>query len=184
MWRVTRASRRSGGAVAALSLLVALRPAEGEAPRFADIAALLVKSAPFVEWPPAVFVSANSPVTICVMADDPLAPLLRRAANGRKDGNRPFVVRRIRPDESAGACEIFYFEPDSPTGVAIAAALRNRPVLTATSAGNDTSVPAMIVFAVDHGRVRFDIDNAAALRARVEIGSNLLALARNMSRAP
>jgi hypothetical protein len=137
-----------------------------------------------VEWPPASFPSPNSPVTICVLDDDPIAPLLQRAANGLKDGNRALVVQRIGPDGTAEGCDIFYFEPDSQPGAAIAAGLRNRPVLTATSASGGAPAPAIVTFAVDENRVRFDIDNPAALKSGLEIDSSLLALARNVRRTP
>jgi hypothetical protein len=39
----------------------------------------------------------------------------------------------------------------------------------------------MVVFVVDHDRVRFDIDDATAVRARLGISSKLLALARDVN---
>lgn len=176
--------RLSGVAIAILSLVAGLSQARSAPLGLAVKATFLVKFAPFVEWPPAAFASADSPVTICVMADDPLAPLLDEAVNGEKDGNRPITAKRIAPNETADGCEIFYFEPDSEAGAAVAAGLHNRPVLTATSEVNTAPAAAMVVFVLDQNRLRFDIDNAAATRAGLEIGSNLLALARNVTRAP
>ncbi|HEY3777536.1 MAG TPA: YfiR family protein [Rhizomicrobium sp.] len=144
----------------------------------------LVKFAPFVDWPAAVFSTPDSPVTICVMDDDPLAPLVQQAASGQKAGNRALAVQRISPNGSADGCQIFYFEPDSQAGADIAEALRNRPVLTVTSSDSDVPKPAIITFSVDQNRVRFDIDNIAAAHAGLEIGSSLLALARNVKRVP
>lgn len=173
------------GAIALFALLVGLCEAHAAPPlELAVKATFLVKFAPFVEWPPPVFSAPDSPVTFCVMADDPLAPLIEQAASGQKDGNRALAVQRIGPDGSANGCQVFYFEPDSQAGATIAGMLRNRPVLTATSAGGGSPAPAIVIFAVDGNRVRFDIDNMAAAHAGLDIGSNLLALARNVKQAP
>lgn len=170
--------------IAALALVAGLSQARSAPLELAVKATFLVKFAPFVDWPSAAFASADTPVTICVMTDDPLAPLLDEAVTGEKDGNRPIVAKRIAPDGTALGCHIFYFEPDSQAGATIAAGLRNRPVLTATSESNAPPPQAMVTFVADRNRVSFDIDNTAVSRAGLAIGSSLLALARNVTRAP
>jgi len=54
-------------------------------------------------------------------------------------------------------------------------------VLTVSRSNTAAYQTAMIVFTVDHGRVRFDIDDASAVGSRLAISSKLLALARNVT---
>lgn len=144
----------------------------------------LERFAPFIEWPSTSFATADASLTICVLANDPLAPLLEQAAAGQKDGSRLIIVRRLGQTDSAAQCQIFYFEPDDPVGKQIAENLQNHPVLTVTSAAAEQQTPAIITFVIDQNRVRFDIDNTAASHAGLNIGSNLLALARTVRRTP
>lgn len=171
----------------ALFLLMSLNfvPQAGAEPlELAIKATYLDKFVPFVEWPAATFAAADTPVAICVLASDPLAPLLEQTAVGQKDGNRPIVVRRLAQTDTASGCQILYYEPDDPAGTQIAQGVQNHPVLTVTSSGTEQASPAMITFVIDQNRVRFDIDDAAAAHAGLDIGSGLLALARTVKRAP
>ena len=146
-------------------------------------ATYLYKFAPFVDWPPRLFPSPDTPLNICVLQDDPLGPLLEQAANGQRDGTRPISVHRLAPTDSGEGCHIFYFQYDSSAGSQIAQKLRTQPVLTVT---NSDKAPgsAIVAFVVENGHVRFDIDNAAASRVGLQVSSNLLALARSVVRSP
>jgi hypothetical protein len=167
-----------------LFLLCTARSVLAEPLERAIEATYLPKFAPFVEWPPSSFAAPESPLTICLLANDPLAPLVELAVTGQKDGSRPIVVRRLAPAESAAGCHILYFEPGDAAAAQLAASVQNRPVLTVTSSGQNPASHAMIIFVIDEDRVRFDIDDALAAHTGLDISSNLLALARNVRPAP
>lgn len=172
------------GALLLLASLNVTSRASAEPLELAIKATYLDKFVPFVEWPAATFAAPDTPLTICVLANDPLTPLLEQTTLGQKDGNRSVVVRRLVQTDAATGCQIFYYEPDDPAGTQIVQGIQNRPVLTVTSSGTEPASPAMITFVIDQNRVRFDIDDAAATRAGLDIGSGLLALARTVKRAP
>jgi uncharacterized protein DUF4154 len=145
-------------------------------------AAYLPKFAPFVEWPPSAFVGPTSPLTICVMANDPVAPVLEQVIIGQKDGNRPIEIRTLAETDSPDGCHILYFEPDDLAGAKIAEGATSHPTLTISGPGPASH--AMVTLVIDGNRMRFDIDDAMAARAGLDIGSGLLALARKVTRAP
>jgi hypothetical protein len=173
-------------AVGVAPVLAATAGASGAAPSLepAIEATYLYKFAPFVEWPPSAFSAPDSPLTICVPADDPLAGLLAHAADGQKDGDRPIAVRALGAADSAAGCHVLYLGSGNQAAAQLAQTVQDHPVLTVANSAGDPSIHAMIVFVVDNNRVRFDIDDAAAARAGVAISSNLLALARNVKPAP
>jgi hypothetical protein len=156
--------------------------AVGEPLALAIKASYLPKFAPFVEWPPSAFVGPASPLTICVMANDPVAPLLEQAVTGRKDGDRPIEIRPLAQTDSADGCHILYFEPGDMAGAQIADSAKNHAILTVSGPGPASH--AMITLVIDENRMRFDIDDAMAAHAGLDIGSGLLALARKVTRAP
>lgn len=177
---------RAGLGAAAIAFGLGASPATAAPPPLdlAIKAAYLTKFPPFVDWPAGAFAGPDSPLTICVLAGDPLAPLVGQAASGQMDGSRPIAVRQLAPAEAPDGCQVFYFEPDNPAAVEMAQSLQKRPVLTVTSAGNDLPVHPTIVFVIDDKRMRFDVDEPAAAQSGLTISSNLLALARNVKRAP
>lgn len=144
----------------------------------------LTRLAPFVDWPVDAFSSGESPLVICAVGTDPLARPLARVAHSRGNGKRPIRVRVVGAYDALDKCHILYLGAAGDSAIRFARAVRYRPVLTVARSNGDRNQPAMIIFAVDRGRVRFDIDDAGAARARLAISSKLLALARNVTPAP
>ncbi|MDP3853061.1 YfiR family protein [Phenylobacterium sp.] len=140
-------------------------------------ATYLYKFAPFVRWPASAFPSPSSPFYLCVLGNDPFGAVLNQAVSGQQLDGRPMAVRRLRGGEGGGGCHILYL--GDAGGRSTAEALRNAkgaPVLTV--ADQNQAVPgAVIQFMVRNGRVRFDIDPAAAAANGVTISSKLLSLA-------
>lgn len=137
---------------------------------YAVKAAYLVKIAPFVEWPSSAFSSPSAPLSICVMGADPFGNLLRRAAQGQKDGDHPIDVERIEvPDPG---CRIVYLGASQDQ--AYLRAFAGRPVLTVTDGAGR---PGIVNFVLVDGHVRFEIDEDAARASGLAISSKLLSLA-------
>ncbi len=135
----------------------------------------LVRFAVFVEWPSRAFASPEAPVVICVTGRDPFGAALTDAAGAHTAGGRPIVPRALRDADRVAGCHMVYVGAATP-GDIIAAVERTRGVLMIT----DQAVSAgrgAIHFAVVSGRVRFHIDNDAAIRAGLNISSRLLSLA-------
>lgn len=165
--------RQTVAAVALLLALGAMAPARTQSLEYQVKANYLVRFAAFIDWPPAAFASAGAPLTICVAGRDPFGRALDEAAAAQTAHGRRLAVRRIGERPEAAGCHILY------RGRGTAAAL---PDSAATLVVSDSAVSAArgtIHFVISGNRVRFQIDRAAAERAKLAISSRLLALAVN-----
>lgn len=147
-------------------------------------AAYLPRLAPFIEWPIDAFATPDSPLVICILASDPMTGRVAKVARSQKDGRRPIALRVIASPDRVRECHIIYLGPSDDSAARVTEMVRDRPVLTVWRSRPGESKSAMVAFVVDHDRVRFDIDAATAVRARLSISSKLLALARDVHRAP
>ncbi len=137
-------------------------------------ASYVYKFAPFIDWPSA----STSALVICVQGDDGFAGMVQRAVMGQQLGGRPYEVRRlVRVDAGAG-CQIAYLA-GSPVQSRTEAlkALERTSALTITDEAHGVGAKGIVHLLVSDGRVRFDIDNAAAGREGLTISSKLLSLA-------
>lgn len=140
-------------------------------------ATYLYKLAPFVNWPPTAFTAPDAPLRICVVGDDPFDDYLDRAVAGRRFGTHPFQVRRLDVLPTTADCQIVFVSHLSSQNVAQALhALDGKPVLTVVDS-RASAQGGIVQFVMDRGRVRFDIDVAAAARNHLTINSKLLSLA-------
>jgi hypothetical protein len=154
---------------------VAAAPAESL--EYAVKATFLYKFAGFVEWPAAAFESASSPVTLCVIGNDPVASVVDNAAAGQQIGERRLAVRHLQAPTGVSGCHILYIA-NNVSGTDAQNAVRGMPVLTVTDGASIAGAPGIVSFVVQDNRVRFDIDDAAAAQNGLTISSKLLSLAR------
>jgi hypothetical protein len=142
-------------------------------------ATFLYKFAPFVGWPPEAFASDAAPLRLCVGGDDPFGDLLDRSVAGQRVAGRSFEVARLTSLQQVGACRILFAAGSVALPVAdLLQEANGSPVLTVTDAATAPGEPRGIIhFEIQAGRVRFDIDQAAAAANHLEISSKLLALA-------
>ena len=151
---------------------------------YAVKATYLYKLAPFVNWPPDEFASADAPFQICVVGTDPFGDYLDKAVVGRGMGAQPFAVRRLESVDGAEDCRVLFISqlPEMAAREALAA-VSGKPVLTVT----DSTVPnagGIVHFVIDRGRVGFEINTDAAARNQLSISSKLLQLAVAIKAAP
>jgi hypothetical protein len=152
-------------------------PARASSLEYPVKAAFLYKFAPFVEWPPTAWASAASPLSLCVVGDDPFGVMLDRATQGQHLGAHPVVVRRLERLDADSGCSIAYLGGSKTQSVSDALdAVQGTPVLTVT---DEAQGPAhgIIHFVIRGNRVRFVIDDAAAAKNGMTISSKLMRLA-------
>jgi hypothetical protein len=141
-------------------------------------AAFLLNFTKFVEWPPEEFADSDSPITICILGDDPFGPALDRMVAGEDVNGRKVLVQRIRHEPSK-SCQVLFIgrlERDVPK---ILASL-GRGTLTVGEGENFLREGGMIAFVIDNRRVRFDIKRNAAEGAALKLSSKLLNVARSV----
>ncbi|HJU06931.1 MAG TPA: YfiR family protein [Rhodanobacteraceae bacterium] len=163
----------------ALACVAFAQSAESDIPlEYAVKATYLYKLAPFIDWPPGAFASVDAPFPICVVGDDPFDGFLAHAVTGRTFGTHPFVVRRLDALTGDSDCRIAYIgRLHSQTIAQALAAVQGKPVLTVTDSDILADNGSIMQFVIEGGRVRFDVDNAAAARNHLSISSKLLNLA-------
>ena len=146
-------------------------------------ATFLSKFAPFVEWPASAFRSSRSPLRICVVGDDELGMLARRAAAGQHLGDRDVIVDLLPVVHADEDCQILFAGGRRRAAIRDAlGAVGGRPVLTVTDLAGEGSEQAMVRFVLREGRVRFVIDEGRTEASGMKISPEVLQLALQVVR--
>lgn len=166
------------GFVAILSLCVGVpcAAAQDRSLEYTVKAAFLYRFGSFVDWPAGTFAGPRAPVQICLVGHDPFGTSLDAVIAGQTINARPIALRRIGSISRTSGCHIAYLGggPDQSVAAAMRA-VSDAPVLTVAEAG--AGERAAVQFVLRANRVRFQIDQAAAAKARLTISSKLLNLA-------
>jgi hypothetical protein len=169
---------RHAACVATHSLLVAWLSTAGTAlARSATLeyqvkAAFLLSFATFTEWPATAFESPSSPLRICVMGDDPFDGSLARTVQGETVAGHPVVTHHVDSGEALTHCHVLFVPRTAE------AAMERSPIGRPLTIAPPAGPRAIISFAVDQGRVRFDVNRTAAERRGLRLSSKLLRIAR------
>lgn len=166
---------------AGLLLALLAAPACAQQASEADLkAALIYNFAVFVEWP-AGSGRGNDPLFhICVYGEDALGASLgtleRRTVRGRK-----IAIHHITESGQTRSCELLFVAAAEGRQLTnFLAGTQGSAVLTISDAEAAARTGAMIGLAVESERMVFDINNGAARRNGLTIGSKLLRLSRTV----
>jgi hypothetical protein len=179
-----RAAVLASGAV--LACVALLGWAQGAADDAATLeqrvkAAFLYQFAGYVEWPPNSFAQADTPVTIAVLGNDPLAAELKQLVVNRTVAGRKVAVRQVKPGESlAGVHILFIGSAENARLGQLTQAGKARPVLTVTEADGALNQGSMINFVIVDRRVRFEVALDSAEKSGLRLSSRLLAVAQQV----
>ena len=166
-------------ACAAAAGALPVTPAHAQASAEAVKAAFLPKFARYVEFPAGAQPGPGQPFYLCLIGRDPFGAAIDHAAASETIDGHAVAVRRFAGTDAAAVsgCHVAYVAGGSASQSAqMLAALRRQSTLTVTDS-RWGSARGMIHFIVAGGRVRFNIDNAAAASRGIAISSRLLALA-------
>lgn len=156
--------------------------AEGSAPPEYQVkAAYLFNFAKFVEWPAWAFESDTSPLVIGVLGNGAFLHDLESTIQNKKINNHPVIVRTVESASEFKSCHILFLsDAEKRRWGEIQNTLADAPVLT-VSENNDRFLAegGMINFVLEQKMVRFEISNANAKKAGLQISSKLLALSRH-----
>ncbi len=144
-------------------------------------ASFLFKFAPFVEWPDNAIGTGGKPFTICLSGEDPFGATLDEVVRGQRISGRPVNVRRLGDSGSAAGCQMLFAGRSAVAGYMPFAEIAGQPVLTVSDQKSGVA-GSMIVFVMQGGRVRFQIDDSAARAHGLVINSKLLGLALSVER--
>lgn len=139
-------------------------------------ATYLCKLAEFVTWPSPA--DASPSFDLCVVGLDPFGPILDRAAQSQTVHQKPIVVRRYEALSSNPGCHLIFAAGSKSQPVAATlAAVNGTPVLTVTDGQTSPVATGIVNLMIVDGRVRFEIDQAAAVANHLVISSKLLSIA-------
>ena len=145
-------------------------------------AAYLYNFGKFVTWPPAQSDVAN--FGVCVLGKDPFGADLDGVLSNATIGNKKAVAKRITDTSAAEGCHIvFISSSESGQLDRILPALNKLHVLTVSDMPRFVEHNGMVQFVMDSGRVRFEVNLAAAENSGLTLSSQLLKVASNVKRA-
>ena len=166
-------SARVGGLLLAGGLVVSAQTAPAR--EYQIKAVFLFNFAQFVEWRPADFADANSPIVIGVLGADPFGAYLDETVMGEKVDNRPLTVERYRTVDEIKACHILFISRSETNRLLpILSGLNGRNVLVVGDSDNFVQRGGMIQLANAQNKVRLIVNAEAAKAANLTISSKLL----------
>ena len=141
-------------------------------------AAYLFNFAKFVEWPVEAFASADAPLQICILGQDPFGRDFEQIVMDKTVNGHRIEVAHPEGVPQARACHIVFVGTGEKQVRPILQALKGAGVLTVGDAPGFIKMGGVIGFVMDENRVRFEINQKAAEQARLKLSARLLAVAK------
>jgi len=141
-------------------------------------AAFLYNFAKFTEWP-ADALRMGAPLAVCT-TDAAVFDELARTTTGRAIDGHPVETHRVTLDSAAlRGCHVLYIsDPDVKRTAQFLDAVKGIPVLAVGDGDDFVKLGGVAGFFIESGQMRFVVSVDAARRARLELSSKLLTLAR------
>ena len=146
-------------------------------------AAFLYNFAKFTEWSAGVGMPGEHSFTLCIAGKDPFGTDLAAIEGRPVHGLELRVQRNVVPDNVRGCQMLFVAESEEQHMAAILKAVQDQPVLTVGDSEGFSDAGGMITLVTVNGRVQFDVNQAAVMRANLRLNSQLLKLARSVNGA-
>jgi len=141
-------------------------------------AAFIYNFAIFTEWPADVVPAG--PFVVCVLGDAAVGEALERQFKGRLIAGHSMAVAQLALAGPQRMCHVLYVSGVTAGQVGrLIAGLRDVPVLTISDVEGFADLGGIAQFFFEHGRLRFSVDLASAGRARLQLSSRLLSLAKH-----
>ena len=141
-------------------------------------AAFLFNFTRFIEWPSQSFADSSSPIVIGVIGADPFGAGLASVVKDRHVNGRAIVARSVSSGEEARATHLLFVGVGRPEELAqLMQSLSGYPVATVGESAAFAAQGGTIRFVLQGDKVRFEINAAAAERARLRISAQLEKLA-------
>jgi hypothetical protein len=140
--------------------------------------AFLYNFAKFTEWPSDTLAPGQR-LVLCVLGDNAVADALEQTIKGRSIESHELTVETVKPDGALRSCHLLYMSGlDGKQAIQLIDGLKSAPVLTASDADTFAEHGGVAQLILENGRMRFAINVHAAQRARLQLSSKLLSLAR------
>ena len=141
-------------------------------------AAFVLNFLKFVTWPEAP-ADAAAPIEVVVLGADDRARAIEQASARQQIGGRSIKVRAVRRAGDIGAPQLLFIAASERDRLPVLLReFEGRPVLTVGDGSGYGAAGVVLNFYTSDTRIRFEANTTAAARARLQISSHLLRLAR------
>ncbi len=166
--------------VIALTAHASARPPQSAHDSAEVEAAFVLNLLRFVEWPASAFSGAREPYRIVVIGDNVFANELRKLARGKVVASRGIEVQDLKRDDPFPTPHILLIlEEDGKTVRRIVENIRSATVTIGRTKDFLASGGTIRTF-IENDLLRFEINLNSANRANVQIGAQVLLLARKI----
>ena len=129
----------------------------------------------FVEWPSSSFSSAQAPLVIGVLGDNPFGSYLEDAVAGEKAHGHPIVVYYYKNPDEVEACNVLFINQSKSNEMSnIMAKLSGKGVLTISDANGFLQQGGIVRFFTKNNKISLQVNLDAAKSANLDISSKLL----------
>ncbi|MDP4129766.1 MAG: YfiR family protein [Bacteroidota bacterium] len=154
-------------------------PAQPPVPREYRIkAAFLFNFTQFVDWPTASFSTADEPMVIGVLGENPFGAYLAETFSGEKVNGHPVLIQHYDHADEIKTCHILFVGLSDPKkSQEVISDLKERSILTISDMPGFLAQGGMIKFFMKDNNIRFEINLEATKAANLVLSSKLLRLA-------
>ncbi len=167
--------------IAFFGLLFKAHPVSGaelSMPEYQVKALFLLNFTKYVDWPPASFATANSPIIIGLCGEDRFGDALNKAVAGKTISGRPIRIQPVGKDSATEKCQILFIgDSDKKRVSEILGRIKALPVLTVGEVDQFLEQGGVINFVKKEEKIRLEINLDAARQAGLQISSKLLNVA-------
>jgi YfiR/HmsC-like len=164
---------------------VALAAGETISKEYQVKAAFLYNFTKFVEWPPARFADATSPIVIGVLGKNPFGDELEKIVRDRKVNGRSITIVQLPTGGDARSMHVVFVAAGEQGVVEKQiGALIGAGVLVVGDSKRFLALGGTVTFTTDDDKVRFTINVAAAELGGLKVSAQLQKLASVVRRDP
>jgi hypothetical protein len=143
-------------------------------------AAYIYNFSNFVVWPATAFAGPAAPFDVCTVGEPTWGTALDDTLRNEQVAGHPMRVVVDPQPAQLRTCHILAVVGDPPDEVDLLRAVQGAPVLTIGESARFLARGGVIRFALDQGRVRFDINPRTAAAAGLTLNARLLQVAREV----
>jgi hypothetical protein len=143
-------------------------------------AAFLLNFIKFIVWPGSESAGSDTPFRICIVGTDPFGGVLDQMVEGERYRHRKLAVERVHGQPPA-SCQVVFVGSSEKDIDGLLSSL-GPGVLTVGEGPDFLRSGGLITFIIENHRVRFDVNEGAAVRAGLKVSSKLLSVARSVAK--
>ena len=141
-------------------------------------AVYLFRFTQFTDWPANAFTSTNAPIVIGIVGDDPFGKTLDDVVKGESVRGHPLVIKRLNSSDDLQSCQmLFICRNEKEQLPALLQKLKGNPILTMGDDDGFAESGGMVNLVLVDGKVKLEINPAAAEQAGLQISGKALRLA-------